>query len=321
VAANLTAVAIGTETDGSVVCPSGINGIVGIKPSLGLVSRSGIIPIAHSQDTAGPMARSVHDAAILLDAMTGADADDPLNAAYKNAPASFADNLSADALQGKRIGVIRSFRGAKSNRRVEMIFRSSFKAMKKKGAVIIDDLVIDDEGVRIAEGIVLKYEFKADLAAYFERSGAPFTSLADIIAFNAAHADTVMPFFGQERMLAANESGDLTDPIYLDALEKSKRLSRAAIDNVMREHNLDVLIAPTNGPAWHIDHADGDKYHIGSSSYAAISGYPNVTVPAGFVSGLPVGLSFIGKMHSDKAVIEIAYAFEQATSKRKPPKY
>ncbi len=321
VAANLTVVAIGTETDGSIVCPAGVNGIVGIKPSLGLVSRSGIIPIAHSQDTAGPMARTVRDAAILLDAMTGADASDPLNATFAYGPGNFADNLSKNALEGKRIGVIRSFRGAKSNRHVESILRSSYKAMRKKGAVIVDDITIEFEGVGEAEGIVLMYEFKNDLAAYFERSGAPFKSLAEIVAFNDAHADTVMPFFGQERMLAANGSGELTDFEYLDALEDSKLLSRAAIDAVMLEHDLDVLIAPTNGPAWLIDHENGDKYHIGSSSYAAVSGYPSVTVPAGFVSGLPVGLSFIGKMHSDKAVIEIAYAFEQATSKRKPPKF
>ncbi len=321
VAANLTVVAIGTETDGSIVCPAGVNGIVGIKPSLGLVSRSGIIPIAHSQDTAGPMARTVRDAAILLDAMTGADASDPLNATFAYGPGNFADNLSKNALEGKRIGVIRSFRGAKSNRHVESILRSSYKAMRKKGAVIVDDITIEFEDVGEAEGIVLMYEFKNDLAAYFERSGAPFKSLAEIVAFNDAHADTVMPFFGQERMLAANGSGELTDFEYLDALEDSKLLSRAAIDAVMLEHDLDVLIAPTNGPAWLIDHENGDKYHIGSSSYAAVSGYPSVTVPAGFVSGLPVGLSFIGKMHSDKAVIEIAYAFEQATSKRKPPKF
>lgn len=321
VAANLTAVAIGTETNGSIVCPSGINGIVGIKPSLGLISRSGIIPIAHSQDTAGPMARTVRDAAILLDAMTGADANDPLNANFAYGPGSFADNLSKDALKDKRIGVIRSFRGAESHRRVESIFSSSYRAMKRKGAVIVDDITLDFDGVSAAQGIVLMHEFKADLADYFERSGAPYSSLAEIIAFNDAHADTVMPYFGQERMLVSNASGDLTDFEYLDALEDSKLLSRAAIDAVMLEHNLDVLIAPTNGPAWFIDHINGDAYHIGSSSYAAISGYPSVTVPAGFVSGLPIGLSFIGRMNSDKAVIEIAYAFEQATSKRKPPKF
>ena len=320
VAANLTTVSVGTETDGSIVCPAGINGVVGIKPSLGLISRSGIIPLAHSQDTAGPIARSVRDAAILLAAMTGTDSNDPANAAFSKPPSSFVDKLSADALQGKRVGVIRSFHGAKSDRGVERILRSSIRAMKRQGATIIDDIHIDFEGVSAAEGVVLMYEFKADLAKYLQNSGAPFKTLEEIIAFNEANADTVMPIFGQERMLASNESGDLTDPEYLEALAQSKDLSQQAIDSVMQEHDLDVLVAPTNGPAWLTDHKNGDSYHIGSSSYAAVSGYPSVTVPAGFVTGLPVGLSFIGSMNSDKAVIEIAYAFEQATRKRKPPK-
>jgi len=321
VAANLTTVSVGTETDGSIVCPAGINGVVGIKPSLGLVSRSGIIPIAHSQDTAGPMGRTVRDAAILLGAMTGTDSNDPANAAFPEPPSSFVDNLSADALKGKRIGVIRSFHGTKTNRRVEMILRSSIRAMKRRGATIIDDIEIDFEGVGAAEGVVLMYEFKADLARYLQNSGAPYQTLADIVAFNEANADTVMPFFGQERMLASNESGDLSDPEYLESLAFSKERSQSAIDSVMEQHDLDVLVAPTNGPAWLTDHKNGDTFHIGSSSYAAVSGYPSVTVPAGFVTGLPVGLSFIGSMNSDKAVIEIAYAFEQATRERKPPKY
>ena len=264
--------------------------------------------------------RSVRDAAILLAAMTGTDSNDPANAAFSKPPSSFVDKLSADALQGKRVGVIRSFHGAKSDRGVERILRSSIRAMKRQGATIIDDIHIDFEGVSAAEGVVLMYEFKADLAKYLQNSGAPFKTLEEIIAFNEANADTVMPIFGQERMLASNESGDLTDPEYLEALAQSKDLSQQAIDSVMQEHDLDVLVAPTNGPAWLTDHKNGDSYHIGSSSYAAVSGYPSVTVPAGFVTGLPVGLSFIGSMNSDKAVIEIAYAFEQATRKRKPPK-
>lgn len=320
IAANLATVSVGTETDGSVVCPAGINGVVGIKPSLGLLSRSGIIPIAHSQDTAGPMGRTVRDAAILLGAMTGSDSNDPASAAYPEAPASFVDNLSANALRGKRVGVIRSFHGAKSNHDVEEILRSSIKAMQKGGATIVDDIEIDFEGIGAAEVIVLMHEFKAGLAKYLQESDAPFKTLEDIIAFNTANADTVMPFFGQERMLTSNESGDLDSPEYLEALALSKKRSQAALDTVMQKHNLDVLIAPTNGPAWLIDHENGDAFHIGSSSYAAVSGYPNVTVPAGFVTGLPIGLSFIGSMNSDKTVIEIAYAFEQATRVRKPPK-
>jgi amidase len=321
VAANLTAVSIGTETDGSVVCPAGVNGVVGIKPSLGLVSRSGIIPIAHSQDTAGPMGRTVRDAAILLGAMTGTDSADPLSAAFADAPTDFTDNLNADALRGKRIGVIRSFYGSGENPAVEEILTASIASIQQQGAVIIDDIVLETDGMGAAEGIVLNYEFKAELATYLENSGAPFKSLADIIEFNSNNAERVMPIFGQNRMTDADLSGDLSEQEYLDALQASKRISSAAIDNVMAEHKLDVLIAPSNGPAWLTDHINGDSFSISSSSFAAVSGYPSVTVPAGLVSGLPVGLSFIGKMNMDKALIEIAYAFEQATRKRQPPTF
>lgn len=319
VAANLTVVAIGTETDGSVVCPSGINGVVGIKPSLGLISRSGIIPIAHSQDTAGPMARTVRDAAILLGAMTGTDANDPLSAAFENTPADFTGNLAADGLNGKRVGVIRSFYGAGSNPDVEAILASSIDALKAQGAEVLDNVMLEIDGMWAGESVVLDYEFKADLALYFEKSGAPFESLAEIIEFNTANAEAVMPFFGQDRMLDAEKSGDLTDRDYLDALEASKRIAQSAIDTALAEYDLDVLIAPTNGPAWKTDHVNGDSFHVSSSSYAAVSGYPNVTVPAGFITGLPIGISFIGTMNSDKALIEIAYAFEQATSVRQAP--
>jgi len=321
VAANLATVSVGTETNGSVVCPAGVNGVVGIKPSLGLLSRSGIIPIAHSQDTAGPMGRTVRDAAILLAAMTGTDSNDPTSADHADAPASFVDGLSADALSGKRVGVIRSFYGSKSHRDVEKILQSSIETMQQQGATIIDDIEIDFAEVSAASSTVLMYEFKSDLALYLQESGAAFENLGEIIAFNEANADKVMPIFGQEHMLTSNESGSLDDPDYLEALALSKQRSRAALDGVMQEHDLDVLVAPTNGPAWLTDHVNGDAFHISSSSYAAVSGYPNVTVPAGFVTGLPVGLSFIGSMNSDKTVIEIAYAFEQATRVRKPPKH
>jgi len=321
VAANLTVVAIGTETDGSVVCPSGTNGVVGIKPSLGLVSRSGIIPIAHSQDTAGPMARTVRDAAILLAAMTGIDPMDPLSAESGHAPTDYTANLAADALDGKRIGVIRSFYGSDSNPGVEAILTASIEALEQQGVEIVDDINIEADAMWDAESIILDYEFKADLAIYFERSGAPFSTLTDIIEFNEAHADTVMPIFGQDRMIAADEAGELSDEKYLNALEVSKRISQTNIDSLLSEHNLDALIAPTNGPAWVTDHVNGDSFHISSSSYAAVSGYPNVTVPAGFVAGLPVGMSFIGTMNSDKSLIEIAYAFEQATTVRRPPEF
>jgi len=318
VAANLTVVAVGTETDGSVVCPSGMNGIVGIKPTLGLVSRSGIIPGAHSQDTAGPMARSVRDAAILLTAMTGIDADDPVTAAAE-IHHDYSANLTADGLSGKRIGVIRSYYGAGSDPGVEEVFEASIAALKAQGAEIVDDIHIAIGDMYDDEDTVFLYELKADLAAYFNTSGAPVESLADVIAFNKAHADTVMPIFGQDYFLLAQESGPLTDEAYQAALENSKRAARAGIDGALKEDELDALIAPTNGPAWMIDHINGDTFSVGSSSLAAVSGYPNITVPAGFVSGLPIGLSFIGKPWNEKQLIEIAYAFEQATGVRRAP--
>jgi amidase len=320
VAANLTVVAIGTETDGSVVCPSGIVGIVGIKPTLGLVSRSGIIPIAHSQDTAGSMARSVRDAAILLTAMTGVDARDPATADAESHH-DYSANLTADGLSDKRIGVIRSWYGAGSNPHVDDIFEASIEALRAQGAEIVDDIEIETEGMYDPEYEVLLYEFKADIEAYFESSAAPFDTLAEIIAFNEAHASSVMPVFGQEIFLEAERKGPLTDEAYLTALADSKRIATEGLDGAMDEHDLDALIAITNGPAWMIDHVNGDSFGIGSSSLAAISGYPSITVPAGFVSGLPIGLSFIGKPWNEKQLIEIAYAFEQATAVRQAPEF
>ena len=319
VAANLTVVAIGTETDGSVVCPAGNNGIVGIKPTLGLVSRSGIIPIAHSQDTAGPMARSVRDAAILLTAMTGVDADDAATADAE-IHLDYSANLTADGLHGKRIGVIRSYYGAGSNPDVEQVFTDAIAALREQGAEIVDDIEIDTEGMSDAEYEVLLYEFKADLNAYFAASDTPVQSLAEAIDFNNAHADAVMPIFGQEIFLEAEAKGPLSDEAYLEALDTSKRIARAGLDDSLAEHDLDALIAPTNGPAWKIDHVNGDAYaFIGSSSLAAISGYPNITVPAGFVAGLPIGVSFMGRPWNEKQLIEIAYAFEQAVGARRAP--
>ena len=318
VAANLAVVAVGTETDGSVVCPSGINGIVGIKPTLGLVSRSGIIPIAHSQDTAGPMARSVRDAAILLTAMTGVDADDPATAEAE-IHQDYSANLTADGLAGKRIGVIRSYYGAGSNPAIETLYEASIASLRAQGADIVDDIEVETEGLYSAEYEVLLYEFKADLNAYLKASGAPIASLAGLIEFNDDNAATVMPIFAQEIFLEAEAKGPLTEEAYLTALESSKRIARTGIDSIMDEHDLDALIAPTNGPAWKIDHVNGDTFHVGSSSLAAISGYPNVTVPAGFVAGLPIGLSFVGKPWNEKQLIEIAYAFEQATGARRAP--
>ncbi len=318
VAANLTVVAVGTETDGSVVCPSGINGIVGIKPTLGLLSRSGIIPIAHNQDTAGPMARTVRDAAILLTAMTGVDPDDDATADAE-IQHDYAANLTADALVGKRIGVIRSYWGAGSHPGVEAVYSDTIEALRDAGAEIVDDLEYETGDMYDAEYEVLLYEFKADLNRYLESSAAPVGSLAELIAYNDANADAVMPYFGQEIFLEAEEKGDLTDEAYLSALEESKAISQRIIGELVQEHDLDALIAPTNGPSWKIDLVNGDSFGIGSSSLAAISGYPAITVPAGFVSGLPVGVSFVGMPWNEKQLIEMAYAFEQTTGVRKPP--
>jgi amidase len=318
VSANLAVLAVGTETDGSIVCPAGVNGIVGIKPTLGLVSRDGIIPIAHSQDTAGPMARSVRDAALLLNAMAGIDAGDPATA-NAEIHEDYSPNLTANGLREKRIGVMRSYRGVGSNPGVDALLDSRVAELKKQGATIVDNIEYEAANMDDAEYEVLLYEFRADLNRYLEESRAPVQSLADLIAFNDAHADVVMPIFGQEILLQAEEKGPLTETDYLDALDTSRRIARAAIDNAMDQHKLDAIVVPTNGPAWMIDHANGDNYSIGSSSLAAISGYPSITVPAGQVSGLPIGLSFIGKAWSEKQLIEIAYAFEQATNARYSP--
>lgn len=319
VSANLVMVAVGTETDGSIVCPSGINGIVGIKPTLGLVSRTGIIPIAHSQDTAGPMARSVRDAAILLTAMTGVDPEDPATADSPVTAIDYAAALAADRLDGARIGVIRSYYGAGSNPAVDEILADAIVAIQAQGAEVEDDLAVDLSGVGDNEYLVLLYEFKADLAAYFARSGAPFATLQDVIDFNEANAEQVMPIFGQDIMTRAEESGDLADPVYLEALNAGQSKVREGLDRLFEEYELDALIAITNGPAWMTDHANGDHFNISSSRYAAVSGYPNVTVPAGFVSELPIGLSFIGRPWSEQQLVGFAYAYEQATLARRAP--
>jgi amidase len=309
VAASLTSVAVGTETNGSIVCPSSVNGVVGIKPTLGLVSRSGIIPIAHSQDTAGPMGRTVEDAAILLTAMTGLDPADPLADRFPESVPDFA-----------RIGVLRTHSGAGNDARVDQIVLDTIARLESLGAEIVDPVAIDTEGMGDASRTVLYAEFKADLNAYLQNSGAPIKSLAEIIRFNDEHADTVMPFFGQERMLAAQAMGTLDDPEYLAALVLSKQIAQTGIDDALLEHDLDALIAPTRGPAWMTDNVSGDHSSgISSSSLAAISGYPSITIPAGDILGLPIGISFIGPEFSDALMIQFAYALEQGGYQRRPP--
>ena len=321
VAANLVTVAVGTETDGSIVCPASGTGIVGIKPTLGIISRSGIIPIAHSQDTAGPMARSVRDAAILYAAMMGRDGNDPLASQLPDDLPNVLDGLTENALQGARIGVQRNYSGAGVDERVEQIFNASIELLRDAGAEIIDDITIDTQGMGAAEYEVLLYEFKADLNAYLGNSGAGIDSLEALIQFNEENAAEVMPIFGQEIFLAAQEKGPLTDAAYLEALEKSKTISQSGINQVLAEHDLDAIIAPTRGPAWLTDHINGDQSSgISSSSLAAVSGYPAVTVPAGYVEGLPINISFFGAAYNDGRLVALAYGFEQKSKARVPPR-
>jgi amidase len=324
VSANLCAVAVGTETDGSIVCPSNANGLVGIKPTLGLVSRSGIIPIAHSQDTAGPMARSVRDAATLLSALAGVDSSDAATAASQSqARVDYTAALDPRGLRGARIGVHRKAFGFLPA--VDRVMEEALAVLKREGATVVDPTDIPHVGeYDDSELTVLLYELKADLNAYLASlgPGAPVKSLADVIAFNEAHRTEEMPYFGQELFLKAQEKGALTDIAYLDALQKNRRLSRAeGIDAVMDNHRLDAIVAPTGSPAWVTDLVNGDHTPGGSSSPAAVAGYPNVTVPAGLVFGLPVGISFIGRAWSESVLIRLAYAFEQATHVRRPPRF
>lgn len=321
VAANLVTVAIGTETDGSIVCPSSANGIVGIKPTVGLVSRAQIIPIAHSQDTAGPMARTVADAAAVLTAIAGADSNDPATAAFPGAR-DYTKSLDPDALAGARIGVARPLFG--SDPAVIALMESAIAAMREAGAVIVDPVELaPSKAMGDAEYQVLLYEFKADIAGYLEGlgGGAPKT-LDDLIGFNKAHADTELAHFGQEIFIEAAGLGGLDDPRYSEALATSRRLARAeGIDRVIAAHQLDAIIAPTGSPAWPIDLINGDHYTLGTSSFAAIAGYPNISVPIGDVSDLPVGVSIFGPAWSEPRLIAIAYAFEQKTRARRPPRF
>jgi amidase len=324
VAANLCAAAIGTETDGSVVCPSSANSLVGIKPTLGLVSRSGIIPIAHSQDTAGPMARTVADAAILLGAIAGIDPRDAVTRESRGkARNDYTQFLNPSGLKGARVGVARKFFGFNQN--VDKLMSAAIDAMKAQGAVIIDPADISTAGkFDDSEFEVLLFEFKADLTAYLAGLGpkAPVHSLKEIIEFNERNRDKEMPYFGQEIFIRAEAKGPLTSPAYRKALAKNLRLSRTeGIDAVMLKHRLDAMIAPTGGPPWPTDLLNGDHFTGGFSTPTAVAGYPHITVPAGYVYGLPVGISFFGRAYSEPSLIRLAYAFEQATKLRRRPQY
>lgn len=322
VSANLTMLAIGTETNGSIVCPSSANGIVGIKPTVGLLSRSGIIPISFTQDTPGPMARTVKDAAICLGTMVGLDQKDSKTTA--SAGKSYTDYtqfLKANGLKGKRIGLYKKPFG-----KMESVDRLTLQAvdyLKSQGAEIIEVEEIFEPEARSASFEVMLYEYKDGLNQYFASLGenAPIKNLAELIEFNKK--DPVeMDFYQQEYLEMAQAKGDLESDGYKVALHMMKELSqKKGIDRVMDEHRLDAIIAPTGSPAWKTDHKNGDKFHLGSSSPAAMSGYPNITLPMGFVGELPVGLSFFGRAWSEPILLEIVYAYEQGTKHRKAPKF
>ncbi|MBC7730428.1 MAG: amidase [Bacteriovorax sp.] len=325
VAASLCAAAVGTETDGSILSPASVCGIVGLKPTVGLISRSGIVPIAHSQDTAGPMARSVRDCALLLGALVG---HDPLDASMQGRatsnPNDYLAALDAGALKGARLGVARQFFGFHDG--VERMFAPVLAALQKAGAVLVDPVMLAGiDTISDAELTVLLFELKADLNAYLQRPGssAPVKSLAEVIAFNERHAGREMKWFGQDLFIKAQAKCPLTDADYLQARALCLRVARdEGINAVMREHRLDALIAPTGGPAWPSDLVLGDHYvGGGSTSPAAIAGTPAITVPAGQVHGLPVGLSFFAQAWSEARLLGLAYAFEQARPARQPPRY
>jgi Asp-tRNA(Asn)/Glu-tRNA(Gln) amidotransferase A subunit family amidase len=323
VASSLTALAVGTETNGSVVCPSTVNGIVGIKPTVGLVSRTGIVPISHSQDTAGPMARTVTGAVILLEAMIGADPrDEATLIASDTAGWNLTEHLREDGLQGKRIGVVRSAAGYHSE--VDLLLERAMEDLQAAGAVVVDDLGFQQtEGLGQAAYDVLLYEFKHDLNAYLATlpdEALSALTLEDLIAFNEDNADREMPYFGQEIFRKSQDKGPLTEEGYGDALYLVKHASGpGGIDRLIAENDLDALMAPTGSPAWKIDLINGDHFLGASSSYPARSGYPNITVPMGDVHGMPVGVSFFGPALSEPVLIEIAYAYERKTGHRFPP--
>jgi len=324
VSANLAAGGIGTETDGSIVCPSSSNGLAGIKPTVGLVSRAGIIPISHSQDGAGPMCRTLRDAAILLGALTGVDPDDSYTTESKGKSyTDYTQFLDPNGLKGARIGVARKFFGFSDA--VDAIMAEAINVMKKQGATMVDPADVETLGkFDDTETLVLQYELKADIEKYLARLGSAcrMKNLHDLIEFNNQNAGKEMRYFGQDMFYKSQEKGPLTTREYIDALEKNHRLARIeGIDAVMDKNQLDAMIAPTGGPAWVTDLVNGDHFGGGSSNAAAVAGYPNINVTAGWMFGLPVGISFFGCAWSEPKLLKIAYAFEQATTARKAPTF
>jgi len=327
IAASLATVGVGTETDGSIVSPSNVNGLVGMKPTLGLVSRTGIIPIAHSQDTAGPMARSVSDLAALLTVLAGTDPSDAATAAPARTQADYTQSLDPNGLRGARIGIVRNHLFG-SHAATDALANAAIEVMRTQGAIIIDPANIPTLGqFDDSEFEVLLYEFKADFPRFFEwwGPGAPMRTLTDLVAYNRTHASTELRYFGQELVEQANAKGPLTDAAYTAALAKNTRLAATeGIDAVMAEQRLDALVAPTGGPAWLIDLVNGDSGTAtmpGPSTVTSVAGYPHITVPMGFDHGLPVGISFFGRAWSEATLITLAYAYEQATRHRRPPAF
>jgi amidase len=320
IAANLAAIGVGTETDGSVICPSSTCGIVGIKPTLGLVPRSGIIPIAHSQDTAGPMCRTVADAAALLTVMAGSDPNDSITSAAASQKKDYTQFLQKDGLRGMKIGVARQYWGR--NDKVDKLIEPHLQALRDGGAQLIDIEFPKLKDFGDAEYDVLLYEFKEDLNKYLAGRGGPNRTLADLIAFNQKNADKEMPYFGQEIFIKAQAKADLNDRAYRLALLQTKLMTQEqGIDGAVTKYGVNAFVAPSGGVAWYTDLVNGDCGVFESSSLAAVAGYPNITVPAGYVQGLPSGISFFGPAFSESTLIKIAYAFEQATKARKPPRY
>ena len=318
--ASLATLTIGTETDGSIVSPSSTCGIVGIKPTLGLVSRSGIIPIAHSQDTAGPMTRSVADAALLLGAIAGVDADDAATRDAQGKIADYAAALRTDGLKGKRIGVARNFFG--SSPAIDALIEKELAVLKVQGATLVDVEVPNVDKYGDSELEVLLAEFRPDLEAWLRDYAphAPVKSMADIIAFNEKNAGRELQHFGQEHLVAAQKKPGLDDKTYREALANNHRYAREeGIDKVLKDEKLDALVAPTGGTAWLTDYINGDHYGGSFSSPAAVAGYPHITVPAGYVAGLPVGISFVGTAWTEASLIGMAYAYEQASRRRRAP--
>jgi amidase len=327
VAASLVTVSIGTETDGSIICPAGVNGVVGIKPTVGLTSRAGVIPISVTQDTIGPFGRTVADAAAVLGALVGVDQRDPATqASFGKEQTDYAKYLELNGLRGARLGVPREGYFGYSPK-ADALVNQAIETLRQGGATIVDPVKIpnfDRAALTSAELVVLLYEFKAGVNAYLASvaPGAQVRTLDDVIEFNKRNTRENMPYFGQELLVRAQAKGDLTEAEYLEALEKCRRLAgKEGMDAIMDELSLDALIAPTTTPAWPVDLVNGDQFRGSSAKSAALVGYPLVSVPAGFAQGLPVGITFMGRAWSEPTLIKLAYAYEQASKARRPPQY